>query len=193
MIDKFKGKYAFLSNFFPCKVLYGLILDENTELADIIYASAEHAYQAQKALNRYDRLRIKNCDTAGQAKRLGQKIEIRKDWDNVRDRVMLDVIRDKFHRNPLLGKKLIATGVEQLVEGNTWRDTYWGVCMGHGENKLGEILMKVRRELKSEKTKAKNGNLQKNKTRKNSKNEESHLENKTKTKINPKGRSVQSP
>ena len=32
-----------------------------------------------------------------------------------------------------------------LIEGNWWKDTYWGVCDGKGQNKLGELLMKVRK------------------------------------------------
>jgi len=56
-------------------------------------------------------------------------------------------VRAKFEQNPDLAAKLIATGDEELVEGNTWGDTYWGVCRGVGQNKLGKILMNVRQEL----------------------------------------------
>ncbi len=42
---------------------------------------------------------------------------------------------------------LVMTGVEELVEINTWNDTFWGVCNSEGSNFLGEILMKVRREI----------------------------------------------
>lgn len=35
----------------------------------------------------------------------------------------------------------------EIVEENSWRDTYWGVCKGVGENHLGKILMKIRDEL----------------------------------------------
>jgi predicted NAD-dependent protein-ADP-ribosyltransferase YbiA (DUF1768 family) len=34
------------------------------------------------------------------------------------------------------------------VEGNSWGDTYWGVCKGKGQNKLGHILMQVRSTFK---------------------------------------------
>ena len=33
------------------------------------------------------------------------------------------------------------------IEGNTWNDTFWGVCNGQGQNWLGKILMLVRSEL----------------------------------------------
>lgn len=35
----------------------------------------------------------------------------------------------------------------QLIEGNHWGDTYWGVCYGQGLNHLGKTLARVRAEL----------------------------------------------
>lgn len=65
---------------------------------------------------------------------------------------MYQIIKDKFTRNPDLRKKLLETGNEELIEGNWWHDTYWGVDIktGKGQNKLGKILMKVREELRKE-------------------------------------------
>jgi predicted NAD-dependent protein-ADP-ribosyltransferase YbiA (DUF1768 family) len=45
---------------------------------------------------------------------------------------------------------LLATDDEELVEGNWWNDTFWGVCRGDGENNLGKIIMKVRDELRQQ-------------------------------------------
>ena len=42
---------------------------------------------------------------------------------------------------------LIKTGNTELIEGNFWGDTFWGICDGVGENNLGKILMRVRKEL----------------------------------------------
>jgi predicted NAD-dependent protein-ADP-ribosyltransferase YbiA (DUF1768 family) len=39
---------------------------------------------------------------------------------------------------------LAATSPAELIEGNTWHDTFWGVCDGIGENNLGRLLMKIR-------------------------------------------------
>lgn len=60
---------------------------------------------------------------------------------------MEDIVRDKFTRNEDLKAMLLATGDEGLIEGNWWGDTFWGECKGQGENHLGRILMKIRREL----------------------------------------------
>ena len=47
-------------------------------------------------------------------------------------------------RNPHLKELLLATGTAELIEGNTWNDTYWGVCNGKGKNMLGKTLMDCR-------------------------------------------------
>ena len=89
------------------------------------------------------------AQTPGQAKRLGRKCLLRKDWEEAKDHAMLSVLRAKF-ANPELKEKLIATGDVELVEGNHWNDTYWGVCNGIGKNMLGKLLMQVREEIKND-------------------------------------------
>ena len=59
-------------------------------------------------------------------------------------------------KDPLLTRELIATGHLDLIEGNTWNDTFWGVCDGAGENNLGKLLMKVRASLLEEKANIEN-------------------------------------
>lgn len=60
---------------------------------------------------------------------------------------MADIVTAKFEQNPELAARLIATAPAELIEGNSWGDTYWGVCGGQGENRLGLILMAVRSKL----------------------------------------------
>ena len=62
---------------------------------------------------------------------------------------MLNLVRAKFKQNPGLAEKLLNTGERELVEGNQWGDTFWGVCSGKGENVLGKILMQVRLEIRN--------------------------------------------
>ena len=63
--------------------------------------------------------------------------------------LMRPLLKKKFDNNhPELQQKLLATGDEELVEGNYWGDTIWGVCEGVGENHLGKMLMEIRTELK---------------------------------------------
>ena len=85
---------------------------------------------------------------ANEAKRLGRRVKLRPDWEDIKDEVMYEVVLDKFKRNDNLKEKLLDTANAELIEENWWNDTYWGVCKGKGKNKLGKILMKVRDELK---------------------------------------------
>lgn len=138
MINKFDSDYIFLSNFFPC-----VIIGED----EIIYPSVEHYFQAQKTKDLKKRQKIAKAETPGKAKRMGRRVDLRSDWENVKDEVMLFAVRQKF-KDPVLATLLLNTGDEELVEGNYWGDTYWGVDVNKGgENHLGKILMQVRIEL----------------------------------------------
>lgn len=137
MINKFRGKYYFLSNFYEADVEYD----------GITYNNNEAAFQAQKVLDDSRKLRFKDLNPR-RAKQLGRRVKLRSDWEKVKDTYMYEICKAKFSQNPKLAKKLLATGDEELVEGNKWNDTYWGVCNGRGKNKLGKILMKVRKELR---------------------------------------------
>ena len=137
-IDRFDGEYAFLSNFYSAPV----------ELDDeIIYPTSEHAFQAMKTTDLEERLEIAKLSTPGKSKRAGRKVKLRPDWEDIKNAVMETVVRTKFQQNPELVDKLKDTGDAELIEGNTWNDTYWGVCRGKGQNHLGQILMKVRADL----------------------------------------------
>jgi ribA/ribD-fused uncharacterized protein len=139
MIDRFRGKYSFLSNFYPAEVE---IQGQGR------FPTTEHAYQFLKVHRprESERAYIMGLDPVG-VKRWARTVEARADWDQIKDAVMLRVVYAKFTQHQNLRDKLCATGTEDLVEGNHWGDTYWGVCEGVGENKLGKILMQVRGEL----------------------------------------------
>lgn len=134
-IIQFQGEYRFLSNFWPCKVSFG-VFD---------FPSVENAYQALKCKSQSEMYQFTGI-TAGQAKRLGRKVEIIECWDTIKVDVMHFLLEKKFFNNAELAKKLKATGNRELVEGNTWGDCFWGVDLleGSGENNLGKLLMKVR-------------------------------------------------
>lgn len=135
MINEFKGKYYFLSNFYSAPVEYDGLLYQNNEAA----------FQSAKCINKKDREQFINLPP-NEAKRLGRRVKLRNDWEEIKDQVMYDIVKDKFTRNKDLKEKLLATGDKYLEEGNWWKDYYWGVCNGKGQNKLGAILMRVRDE-----------------------------------------------
>lgn len=133
LIAAFRGAYRYLSNFYVEKD--GLTL--------------EHRFQAAKATNQIDQNYVLNAPLANEAKVRGHEISLRPDWEGVKDQVMLDLVRTKFAPGSKLADWLLATHPAELVEGNTWGDTYWGASLysGKGQNRLGKILMQVRQEL----------------------------------------------
>ena len=138
MINWFGGKNRWLSNFYSCPVTYN----------GITFANSEAAFQAQKAPGMASQFAKLN---PSKAKALGRKVKIRKDWEEVKDQIMYEVVTAKFTQNHDLMDKLLATGDEELIEGNDWGDMYWGYdtdCK-KGLNKLGQILMRVREELRT--------------------------------------------
>lgn len=133
-IKEFQGKNRIYSNFYICNVkVYG-----------IVYKSAEHAFQAMKATNEEDRIYIQEAPTPGKAKWRGNEIKVRSGWKGIRVGVMRHIVTCKFEQNWYLMDKLISTGNEILEEGNNWKDDFWGIYKGKGENWLGRILMEVR-------------------------------------------------
>ena len=139
-IDEFQGEYRWLSNFHVQDVLF----------KSVIFKSVEHAYQSMKTLDPVWAENVKNCATPGEAKKMGKKIKkmgkLRDDWEQVNLGIMEELVRCKF-KDPGLRSLLLATGEAELIEGNSWGDTFYGVCNGVGENHLGKILMKVRHEI----------------------------------------------
>ena len=147
MIVRFEADYAFLNNSFPCSVVW-----EGVE-----YQSVEHAFQASKTIDVEQSEAIRNAPTPLEAYHLGMRVTLRPNWNESRFDVMLGCLRAKF-RDPVLREKLLATGeTTKLVNDtyvsfthNPWfrRDRVWGMYDGTGENRLGELLMQIRKELK---------------------------------------------
>lgn len=136
VIDSFRGRYHFLSNFYPWPG-----------------PSVEHHFQAAKTLDKEWRKKILRAKGPGEAKKLGRQAPIREDWEEIKVGVMEDLVRMKFSER-VLAADLLATGDALLIEGNTWGDTWWGMVKSGdgkwtGRNELGRILMKIRNELRA--------------------------------------------
>jgi len=137
-IHRFTGEYSFLSNFYPQPVLY----------EDVWYMTVEHAYHAAKTLDPTQREKIALMPHAGDAKSFGQSIILREGWNDLRVPVMALLLDQKFESGSLLALKLLDTYPKKLIEGNTWGDTFWGMCNGIGSNELGKLLMERRAVLR---------------------------------------------
>jgi ribA/ribD-fused uncharacterized protein len=135
-ITEFQGEYRWLSNFWTCEVcIWGHT-----------WTSVECAYQASKCFFPADMKKFYRLSPV-EAKRLGRKVNMRPDFNDVKLGLMTAAVRAKFNQNQDLKEKLLATGNAIIIEGNQWGDTYWGVCGNTGENHLGKIIMKIREEL----------------------------------------------
>jgi len=136
-IEGFHNQFDFLSNFVPARVI----------LDGVAYPTVEHAYQAAKSLDVNERIIIEKARGPGQAKKLGQLLTCREDWEDIKERVMFELLIQKFGKSPFL-EQLLATGDAYIEETNWWKDTYWGVCNGKGKNRLGHLLMEIRAHIK---------------------------------------------
>ena len=151
MIDKFEGKYRFLSNFYPCQI----------EHNGIIYNSVETYYIAMKVTDMQfingvyytaaDFRKLVSKMNPSEAKKLGRRVKLRREWDNKKLDFMNWAVREKF-KNEKLAELLLLTGNEELIEGNWWHDNFYGSCScskcgNKGSNNLGKLLMIVRDEI----------------------------------------------
>ena len=135
MIDKFNDEYDFLSNRFKVRL----------EWQGLVYGSAEAAFQASKCRDESERRFFAGC-TPEKAVLKGRDIVPYPGWEDARLSMMESIIRAKFEQNPVLMRKLKATGNRLLVNGNNKHETYWGIDLysWQGENHLGRIIMTIR-------------------------------------------------
>ena len=132
---KFRGKYYFLSNFYPAKITY----------RGFNFNSVEHGYQAFKAIYEEDFRKIQYAKSSKSAKRLGSLIPVRDDWDDIKLNIMYNLLEEKF--SILYFKERLLEIDEPIIEENDWGDTFWGVYNGKGENNLGKLLTKIKNEI----------------------------------------------
>lgn len=137
-ILSFRVYYSFLSNFYNGNVFV---------YNNMKFKNAESAFQSRKddTMARYFEML-----NPLMSKNLGRKVNLRNDWEEIKDKIMYEVCYEKFTQCEKLKNKLLETGDRELVEGNNYGDTYWGMVYNNktnewvGENKLGIILMTVR-------------------------------------------------
>lgn len=123
---QFRGKYAFLSNFYEAPIT----------VEGLRFRCVEAAFQAAKCPQRAKEFENLN---GSEAKHLGRKVALRPDWEEEKLEIMYLLLVAKFTQHPELAEKLKATS-EPIVEDNSWGDTYWGKCNGRGQNHLGKLL-----------------------------------------------------
>jgi ribA/ribD-fused uncharacterized protein len=137
---KVSGEYGCFSNFSP----HPITLKGKT------WPTSEHYFQAQKFSDTPDEEEVRQAKSPMVAARMGRsrKRPLRKDWESVKDSIMHEAVLAKFTQHADLREALLATGDVEIIE-HTGHDAYWGDGGdGNGQNKLGQILMRVREELR---------------------------------------------
>lgn len=116
-----------------------------------LWPTTEHYFQAQKFVGTPYEEAIRRQPSARGAFDMSRNPSVshwrRGDWNQVKTDIMLKCLRAKFTQYKRLRKLLLDTGDRKLVE-HTSNDSYWGDGGdGSGQNKLGRLLMQVRKEL----------------------------------------------
>lgn len=139
---EYKGKWIknWFSNMTPVKI----------EIDEIVFNSVENYYQAMKSNSKEIQKEIAIMSPF-LSKKIGRKVIIREDWDEVKYKFMRAGLEAKFNI-PEWKSKLLDTKDEEIVEWNNWNDKIWGVSIRdqEGDNLLGELLMGIRKELKEQ-------------------------------------------
>ena len=104
-------------------------------------------------------MRILEADTPADCKSIGRSIEVDiKRWNYLEIDIMRRAIAEKFNQNPNLKDYLMSTEEMTLAEASP-SDRFWGIGAGlgkvaagneqfTGKNKLGELLMELRTQLR---------------------------------------------
>jgi len=121
--------------------------DGKVEYEGLVYPSREAAYQAAKSLDPEVRKQFLEY-TPAKAKEKGREVQLREDWEEIKDEVMYQVVKNCVDNNDDIRQLLLSTGDKYLEETNWWGDKYWGVYHGVGRNMLGHILMAIRDKFK---------------------------------------------
>ncbi|GGE28985.1 hypothetical protein GCM10011571_33910 [Marinithermofilum abyssi] len=132
-------EYGCLSNFAP----YPIMLKEK------MWPTSEHYFQAQKfaGTSHEEEIRLAPSPSIAAAMGRSRQRPLRPDWEKVREQIMYEAVYAKFTQHEELRKMLLSTGDALLIE-HTVNDRYWADGGdGTGQNRLGHILMEVRREL----------------------------------------------
>jgi hypothetical protein len=139
-----QGEYGSFSNFSR----------HDFELDGKHWRTVEHYFQAQKFAGTEHETTVRLAPTPKKAAEIGRRrdLPLRRDWEQVKDAVMLRAVLQKFETHADLQAILLNTGDEVLIE-KTTHDYYWGCGTdGSGRNQLGKTLMQVRTLLRERTT-----------------------------------------
>lgn len=136
----YESNYYLFSNFSAHEIEYN----------GVLYKTSEHAYQASKFDDEKIRNEIILSKSPLEAKNLANKYKdlVKKDWDNIKVKIMYEIVKTKVLQHKEVRNVLINTGNDEIIE-NSPIDYFWGCGKDKtGQNQMGKILMKIREELR---------------------------------------------
>ena len=116
-----------------------------------IWMTSEHVYHSEKFDDENILNKLKQSRSAHDALKIANEYKAvrRKDWDDVKLKIMKEILHEKVVQHPYVKKKLLESGDSELIE-NSWRDDFWGWGPNKdGNNHLGKLWMEVRDEVRS--------------------------------------------
>lgn len=123
------------------------------------WPTTEHYFQAQKFVGTPILETIRMLSRPREAFNISRDPRYsrwrRPDWEEVKEDVMYKALQAKFSQHRDLRQQLLKTGDRDLIE-HSPHDSYWGDGGdGTGKNRLGELLMRLRKEMKANNSKKK--------------------------------------
>lgn len=158
MIHTFRKEHGFLSNMADAEIDYEGVRFPSTENA-YMWEKCRDCKVTQEIIHGEQGFIVEipwleYCQTypPNEVKKKSREVTLREDWNDVKLKIMYNILVLKFTQEPFK-TKLLATGTENIVEGNYWQDTFWGVDLKEtpnvGENWLGRLIMDIRTKLKN--------------------------------------------
>ncbi len=117
-----------------------------------VWMTSEHAYHSEKFEDPEILDQLRHTRSAHDAMKLAyaNKDKYRSNWDEIKLKVMKDILRAKVEQHPYVKKKLLESGDKELIE-DSWRDSYWGWGPDKaGENHMGKLWMEIRDEVRAQ-------------------------------------------
>ena len=145
----FQSQHSPLSNLYPCNLIY----------RGEVFLSSETAFQYTRAKvcgQEREAQLIKAERKAFKAKFIAKRVKSTREWEEMSEQVMKEILLEKFKRNKFCAQILASTGERALFEGTG--DTKWGCGIpiskaglisfkNPGRNILGHMLEEVKRVL----------------------------------------------
>lgn len=110
------------------------------------FPTAEAAFQAYKDPTNQEYIQqLQESKSPIISKQLGMKCNLREDWYGIRDKLMYKIIKLKFEQHDDIRNNLLNTGLRPIIEKPISGEN--SSHMFNHKNRLGEILMQIRKEM----------------------------------------------